>query len=137
MKITDVLKATQTLLTPFVLYSEITRVEYFAPDVYPAVCINPGRITEDSDLLEDTTTDYMVEFDVVYFEAVPIVEGVRPAYDVLGFLDRVETIIEMLRADQCLNDTVNYFELTVDWADSIMDDNLEFIAQIQIRAMRR
>lgn len=139
MKITDVLKATQTILvdTGKVQYSEISKVEYFAPSVYPAAVIDPGPITEDSAVLQDDMTNYVVHFDVVYFERVPIDDNGIPPYSVVNFVEHVESIIELLRANPKLNNTVNWFELTVDWADTTFEDNLEFIAQIHIKAMRR
>lgn len=139
MKITDVLLAVQTILVNSgkVEYSEISKVEYFAPSKYPAVVIDPGPITEDSTLLQDDMTDYIVHFDVVYFEKVPIDESGIPPYSVLNFVEHVEDIIKLLRANPRLNNTINWFELSVDWADTTFEDNLEFIAQIHIKAMRR
>lgn len=108
-------------------YTAKTMYQHFVAEDYPAICLEPN--TSQAKLDSGLGFNYDDTGGVVVYYVEPAPEG----RDMAGFIDQVDSIVDMLKEHPRLNGQLNAgIEIKAKYMQRSVTDNIEFIAQIII-----
>lgn len=125
--ITPILEEIKNIVSPSCQNLKTTRFDFFVPEAYPAVCVEPDEIVEDAEVLQYNKMEFSFTINVYYLETIESLDN-----DMSLFISNVESLLTTLRGHPTLNGKCVTFTTSVKFLDNTYEDNYEFIAVIQI-----